>query len=51
MIKPICYFVEALQTAMHNGDKKAFIPFKNKCNFFDVTADDLEKLILFFIVM
>ena len=43
-LKPVRSLVEPLQVAMDHGARRALIPIENKRNFFDVSADVLEKV-------
>ena len=43
-IKPLRSLTEPLQVARDNGAKRALIPFENKRNFLDVSADIMEHV-------
>ncbi len=42
--KPLRSLTEPLQVAMDNGAKRALIPIENRRNFFDVSADIMERV-------
>lgn len=43
-IKAVRSLAEPLQISMENGGRRALIPLENKRNFFDVSADVLERI-------
>ena len=43
-IKPLRTLAEPLQIAMDNGARRALVPIENKRNFFDVSADIVERV-------